>query len=183
MEDFKITRDVGDYGIPCVIVHCGMSIDGRVAPARGHSVPKDAWDVKLYLDFQRRLRCDAAMVGSSTVLELKVPRPVDSLDDEFLLDRVKTLLSLQDGPDLVVERLPETLTRSVLDWRQEHIRSLVDEVKYMFGDASTNGDKDQREMLGRQLLDLTVQLKNINQARAAMSSTSRWRSNNSLTGD
>lgn len=92
MEDFKIIRDAGDYGVPCVIVHCGMSIDGRVTPARGHSVPKDAWDVKLYLGFQRRLRCDAVMVGSSTVLELKVPRPVDSLDEEFRGDTERLIV-------------------------------------------------------------------------------------------
>lgn len=83
MESYKIVSSSNDCELPCVIIHCGMSIDGRVTPAPGHSVPRDAWGLQLYLDLQRRLRCDAAMVGSNTILELKAPRPVDSLSEDL----------------------------------------------------------------------------------------------------
>ena len=101
----------------------------------------------------------------------------DSLDDKFLRDRVQTLLSLPDGPDLVVERLPYTLTRSVLDWRQEHVKGLIGEVRFLFGDQDSANGSDQKIMLANQLLELTAQLKSINRAKAALSSTGRRRMN------
>jgi DNA primase len=101
----------------------------------------------------------------------------DSLEDQFLRDRVQTLLSLPDGPDLVVERLPYTLTRSVLDWRQEHAKGLIGEVRYLFSDQESANDMEQKNLLAKQLLELTTQLKSINRARAAMSSTGRRRTN------
>jgi hypothetical protein len=97
----------------------------------------------------------------------------DSLEDEFLRDRVQKLLSLPDGPDVVVERLPDTLTRSVLDWRQEHVKGLIGEVKFLFGDQENLNYQEQKELLADQLRDLTTQLLNINRARAAMSATGR----------
>lgn len=101
----------------------------------------------------------------------------DSLEDQFLRDRVQTLLSLPDGPDLVVERLPYTLTRSVLDWRQEHAKGLIGEMRYLFSDQESANDVEQKNLLANQLLELTTQLKSINRARAAISSTGRRRAN------
>jgi DNA primase len=101
----------------------------------------------------------------------------DSLEDQFLRDRVQTLLSLPDGPDLVAERLPYTLTTSVLDWRQEHAKGLIGEMRHLFSDQESSNDMEQKNLLANQLLELTTQLKSINRARAAMSSTGRRRSN------
>ncbi len=104
----------------------------------------------------------------------------DSLEDEFLRDRVQMLLSLPDGPDLVVDRLPDTLTRSVLDWRQEHIKGLIGEVKYLFGDQDKSNNQEQIDLRADQLRDLTTQLLNINRARAAMSATGRRQTKEAL---
>ncbi|MFN2189059.1 MAG: DNA primase [Candidatus Promineifilaceae bacterium] len=99
----------------------------------------------------------------------------DSLDDQFLLDRVETLLSLPNEPDLIVERLPDTLSRSVLDWRLEHVRGLIGEVRNLFSDQESDSDIEQKELLAKQLHELTVKLKSINQARASVSSSGRWK--------
>jgi len=77
----------------------------------------------------------------------------------------------------VVERLLYTLTRSVLDWRQEHAKGLIGEMRYLFSDQESANDMEQKNLLANQLLELTTQLKSINRARAAMSSTGRRRIN------
>ncbi|HET6446064.1 MAG TPA: DNA primase [candidate division Zixibacteria bacterium] len=106
----------------------------------------------------------------------------DSLEDEFLRDRVQSLLSLQDGPDMLVDRLPDTLTRSVLDWRLEHTQDLIEEVKFLFNDELILKDPDQVDLLAEQLRELTMQLLNINKARAAMTATGRRHTKEVLDG-
>ena len=97
----------------------------------------------------------------------------DSLEDEFLRDRVQSLLSLPDGPGMLVDRLPDTLTRSVLDWRLEQTKGLIEDVRFLFNDEVVLEDPDQIDLLAEQLRDLTMQLLNINKARAAMTASGR----------
>ncbi len=104
----------------------------------------------------------------------------DSLEDEFLRDRIQTLLSLPDGPDLEVDRLPDTLTRSVLDWRLEHVKGLISEVKYLFSDEELSSNTEQLDLFAKELSDLTTQLLNINKARAAMTATGRRQTQEAL---
>jgi len=87
---------VRNSGLPSVIIHCGMSVDGRVAPAPNKTVPKDAWNLDLYIKLQRGLRCDAAMVGSNTVLELNAPRPRNK-DIKNLRPETDTLIIIPDS--------------------------------------------------------------------------------------
>ncbi|MGB3714019.1 MAG: DNA primase [Candidatus Promineifilaceae bacterium] len=104
----------------------------------------------------------------------------DSLEDEFLRDRIQTLLSLPAGPDLEVDRLPDTLTRSVLDWRLEHVKGLIGEVKYLFSDEELSNNPEQLDLFARELSELTTQLLHINRARAAMTATGRRQTQEAL---
>jgi DNA primase len=104
----------------------------------------------------------------------------DSLEDEFLRDRIQSLLSLPDGPDLEVDRLPDTLTRSVLDWRLEHVKGLIGEVKYLFSEDESSNNPEQLDLFAKELSELTTQLLNINKARAAMTATGRRQSQEAL---
>jgi DNA primase len=104
----------------------------------------------------------------------------DSLEDEFLRDRIQTLLSLPEGPELEVDRLPDTLTRSVLDWRLEHVKGLIGEVKFLFSDDESSNNPEQLDLFAKELSELTTQLLNINKARAAMTATGRRQSQEAL---
>jgi DNA primase len=99
----------------------------------------------------------------------------DSLEDEFLRDRVQTLLALPQEPDSGIDRLPETLTLSVLDWRQEHTKGSIVEVQHLYSDEDVSNESQQKELYAQRLRELTEQLREINQARAAMTITGRRR--------
>lgn len=68
--------------LPCVIVHCAMSIDGRLTIARGVDPPVD-WDITLYRDLRQRLGADACMTGSESILVAKAPHPIENLRPEI----------------------------------------------------------------------------------------------------
>lgn len=104
----------------------------------------------------------------------------DSLDDEFLRDRVQTLLSLPDGPESGLDRLTDTLTLSVLDWRNEHIKGLIGEVRHLFTDEDQRENAVQMDLYAQQLGDLTTQLRSLNRARAALTATGRRRTREAL---
>lgn len=97
----------------------------------------------------------------------------DSLDDELLRERIQILLDLPETPESELERLPDRLVISILDWRLERVRRLIREVEQLFHEAKTQDDLDALEMYSRQLRELPLQLLGINRARAAISATSR----------
>ena len=75
--------DSTDYfELPHVIVHCAMSIDGRLTIARGVDPPVD-WDITLYRDLRQRLGGDACMTGSGSILVAKAPNPIENLRPEI----------------------------------------------------------------------------------------------------
>jgi DNA primase len=104
----------------------------------------------------------------------------DSLQDEFLRDRIQTLFSLPDGPDLEVDRLPDTLTRSVLDWRLEDVKGRIAEVRFLFTNEELSGDKERMDLYAKELAVLTARLLKINRARAAMTATGRRQTEEAL---
>jgi hypothetical protein len=99
----------------------------------------------------------------------------DSLEDELLRDRVQTLLALPQEPESGIDRFPETLTLSVLDWRQEHTKGSIVEVQHLYSDEDVSNERQRKELYGQRLRELTEQLREINQARAAMTITGRRR--------
>ncbi|HSG17849.1 MAG TPA: DNA primase [Anaerolineae bacterium] len=105
----------------------------------------------------------------------------DSLEEEFLQARVKTLLSLPESPETELERLPERLVLSVLDWRLEKVKRLIAEVEQLFLESRAQNKLDMLEMYRQQLRELPLQVRRINRAREAMSAVGR-RNAGSATG-
>jgi hypothetical protein len=97
----------------------------------------------------------------------------DSFDEEFLQARAKTLLSLPGTPESEVDRLPDRLVLSVLDWRQEKVKGLIVEVEQLFVETQAQNDPEMLEMVSQQLRELPLQLLSINRARKAMSAVGR----------
>jgi DNA primase len=105
----------------------------------------------------------------------------DSFEEEFLQTRVKTLLSLPESPETELERLPERLVLSVLDWRLERVKSLIAEVEKLFLEAQAQNKPDMLEMYRQQLRELPLQVRGIDRAREAMSAVGR-RNASGVTG-
>ena len=97
----------------------------------------------------------------------------DSFEEEFLRARVKALLSLPGTPDTEVDRLPDRLVLSVLDWRQEKVKGLIANVEQLFLETQAQNEPERLEMYRQQLRDLPQQLLSINRAREAMSAVGR----------
>lgn len=98
----------------------------------------------------------------------------DSLEEEVLQDRVRSLLAASPAPESELDRLPDTLVLSVYDWRLAKIRQLVSDVQQLFHEAQSQDDADSLEMY-KQLQELSLAVLKINKARDAMSAVNRRR--------
>jgi hypothetical protein len=105
----------------------------------------------------------------------------DSFEEEFLRARFETLLSLPATPETELDRLPDRLVLSVLDWRLEKVKELMANVEQLFLETQAQDDPDLLEMYRQQLRDLPVQRRSIDRAREAMSAVGR-RNAGSVTG-
>lgn len=95
----------------------------------------------------------------------------DSLDS-VLAQRVKTLFAKPSSLKIKLERLPDTLALSVLDWRLEKIREHNTILKQLL---PSGGQTEPGDELTRAYLDQVQEMGRINRARDAMSATSRRR--------
>jgi hypothetical protein len=97
----------------------------------------------------------------------------DSFEEEFLRARFETLLSLPATPETELDRLPDRLVLSVLDWRLEKVKELIANVEQLFLETQAQDDPDLIEMYRQQLRDLPMQRRSIDRAREAMSAVGR----------
>jgi DNA primase len=96
----------------------------------------------------------------------------DSLDD-WLRDRIQSHLTSTETNNDDLTRLPDILTLSVLDWRQEKIKRLGVEVKQLCEEAMGQDDPALRLTYTHQVNKLAQQERSIHRARHAMSAFSR----------
>jgi DNA primase len=99
----------------------------------------------------------------------------DSLQEKTLLDRLQSLLALPTVPESEVDRLPDTLVLSILDWRWEKIRELISTVKQLFNEGQKEQNPAITQLYGQELQVLLLKRLQISKARAAMSAMSRRR--------
>jgi DNA primase len=97
----------------------------------------------------------------------------DSLKDEILCARVQSLLALPKTPESELDRLPDKLFLSVLDWRLEEVRGLVYEVKQLVDEAKKLEDPELLAMYFQRVGELTRQQYQLERARDGASSLGR----------
>lgn len=102
----------------------------------------------------------------------------DSLDS-VLAQRVKALFAKPSTPGIKLDRLPDSLALSVLDWRLEKIREHNTILKQLLPSGNQTESKDE---LTRSYLDQVQEMGRINRARDAMSATGRRRAEEGLGG-
>ncbi|MBK8985393.1 MAG: DNA primase [Chloroflexi bacterium] len=92
-----------------------------------------------------------------------------------LLDRVQYLQTLAPTLDTNLDRLADQLVLAVLDWRIEKVRQLRTELQRFVADAKQEADAESYQEYMAQLQELSVTKNGLDQARNAMSATSRRR--------
>jgi hypothetical protein len=128
-----------------------------------------AEDRALLAEIARR----ATLPTVATIAEL-----CDSLDSA-LAQRVRTLLVAPPAPATKLDRLPEALALSVLDWRLEKIREYNTILKQL---RPSGNDLAPADELTRAYLAQVEQMKRINRAREALSPTGRRRAEEGKSG-
>ncbi|MEW5985674.1 MAG: DNA primase [Chloroflexota bacterium] len=91
----------------------------------------------------------------------------DSLD-ESLAGRVQYLLSLSKASEAELERLPDTLVLSILDWRYERVKGLVEDVRRLSQEAQGQGDAETIDLCRQQTRQLSQTLAALDRARGAL---------------
>ncbi len=97
----------------------------------------------------------------------------DSLS-EPLLNRAQSLLRAPDKRDIDLNRLAETLTLSVCDWRLAKVKQLMREIRFIHSDNSQETDsKNSLHLYQDELNRLTTTMLKLHQAKNRMSASSR----------
>lgn len=112
-----------------------------------------------------------ARLATSTVVTIE--ELCDDLGDS-LAERVYALLTLSAVPESKLDRLPDTLVSSVLDWRAERLKE-HNELFAHLAREERETDVGFNELYSEQILLSHQLITNINRARAAMSSVTRRR--------
>jgi hypothetical protein len=89
---------------------------------------------------------------------------------------LQTLQQLPVAAESELDRLPDKLVISVLDWRAERARELVSEVNQLLDEAQSNNDQEMLALYYQQLQEFIARRKRISKAKEAMSSLNRRRS-------
>ncbi|GIK54618.1 MAG: DNA primase [Chloroflexi bacterium] len=92
-----------------------------------------------------------------------------------LTTRAQYLLSLSQTPDVEMERLADQLMLSVLDWRLEKTRELVNEVEQYYKEAQIENDAQAVEIYQQLKRELPLVVWQLNKARNAMTAANRRR--------
>ncbi len=92
-----------------------------------------------------------------------------------LTTRAQHLLSLSQTPDVEMERLADQLMLSVLDWRLEKTRELVNEVEQYYKEAQIENDAEAVEIYQQLKRELPLVVWQLNKARNAMTAANRRR--------
>lgn len=106
----------------------------------------------------------------------------DSLE-AVLAERVRELTSLPPTPESRLDRLPDTLALSVLDWRLEKLKEQIAALRDLQSEEgrAINGEGDAHP-LSEYIHDIRASMQRIHKARSAMSAIGRRRQEDILAG-
>jgi DNA primase len=105
----------------------------------------------------------------------------DSLDS-VLAERVRMLLTRSSMPESKLDRLPDTLARSVLDWRLEKIREQNAVLQQLLAAEAVKSSREELAQLYSEQVKVSKDtMRNINLAKNAMSAMGRRRAEEDLT--
>jgi DNA primase len=131
----------------------------------------------------RLLRERAETAGDEPTSVAAIEDLCDSLDEVVLQRRIKDLLVLPEIPETELDRLPDHLVLSVLDWRLERVNGQLNEMRQLFNEAKAAQDLDLISMYSQQLRELPLKKLRLDKARGAMTAINRRLEKEAEMGD
>jgi hypothetical protein len=107
----------------------------------------------------------------------------DSLDEVVLQRRIKDLLALPEIPVSEIDRLPDHIASSVLDWRLERVTGQINEMRQLLNEAKTAQDSDLVSMYMNESRDQTLRKLRLDKARGTLSTINRRQEKETEMGD
>jgi DNA primase len=92
----------------------------------------------------------------------------DSLEDDVLQARVKSLLQTSPTSESELSRLPEKLTLSVLHWRLEKVKGRLTELQQLFRETNRNDQPELADLYSQQLRESHLMIQSLNRAADAL---------------
>jgi hypothetical protein len=92
----------------------------------------------------------------------------DSLEDDVLQARVKSLLQTSPTPESELSRLPEKLTLSVLHWRLEKVKGRLTELQQLFRETNRNDQPELADLYSQQIRESHFMIQSLNRAADAL---------------
>ncbi len=125
---------------------------------------------------------DAMEVRAAVLPVVTIEEMCDSLEP-VLADRVRELLTLPPTPETRLDRLPDMLALSVLDWRLEKLKEQnVTLQQIQSSEGWGTMDEEVAHLFGEQIREIRMAMQRIHKARSAMSALGRRRQEDILAG-
>lgn len=105
----------------------------------------------------------------------------DSLESA-LHGRVHQLLSLKPTPESELDRLADKLALSVLDWRLQNVNQRLTQLRQLLPESQRQKDESSAQLYEQQTREASLLIQRLNQAKSAMSATSRRRAEEAANG-
>lgn len=125
---------------------------------------------------------DAMEARAAVLPVVTIEEMCDSLEP-VLADRVRELMTLPPTPETRLDRLPDMLALSVLDWRLEKLKEqnvTLQQIQSSEGWGAM--DEEVAQLFGEQIREIRMAMQRIHSARSAMSALGRRRQEDILAG-
>jgi DNA primase len=131
----------------------------------------------------RLLRDRSETATESVASVAAIEELCDSLDEVVLQRRIKDLLALPEIPVSEIDRLPDHIASSVLDWRLEQVTGQINEMRQLLNEAKMAQDSDLVSMYMNESRDLTLRKLRLDKARGTLSTINRRQEKETEMGD
>lgn len=121
----------------------------------------------------RLVRERAESADNEVVSVAALEKMCDSLEEVIVQRRIRDLLVLPETSENELDRLPDYLVLSVLDWRLEQVTEQINEMRQLFKEAQETQDMDLISMYSQQLRELPLKKLRLDKARGAMKAVNR----------
>jgi DNA primase len=158
-------------------------VNGKLALNQERMVGEDDFTRPEDKALWRLLRDKAETATESVSSVAAIEELCDSLDQAVLRRRIKDLLVLPQIPESEIDRLPDHIVSSVLDWRLEQVVGQINEMKQLLNEAKTVSEQDLISMYLNESRDLTVRKLKLDKIRGTLTNINRRLEKEKALGD
>ena len=159
-----------------------LQVNGKLALNQEAMVGEDDFKRAEDKALWRLLRDRAETARESVASVAAIEELCDSLDEAILQRRIKDLLVLPNIPESEIDRLPDHIVSSVLDWRLEQVTGQINEMRQLLNEAKVAKESELISMYMNETRELTLRKLRLDKARGTQSKINRRQEKESETG-